>query len=364
MPGNGSRVIGSWMMRRRGAVVAGAHRRGRHVVVEDQALLLAHALVAGEEEGPLAQDRAAQGGAELLPLQFLRLAREEVARVEGVVAHEVEQRAVELVGARLGGRVQRAAGLRELGGVGALLDLELLQRVDGRLDQRPALVVVGDVGAVEHERGLVAADAADRGARDVVGADAEQVAAAGQQHRPGGEARQLVEAAAVQRQVDDLGVGDDVAEGAGLAVEERGVAVDDGALGQRADRELDVGAGRLAHLHRDRLDDRRLEPVQRHRHPVDAGVERGDDVVAVIARHDGHRDVGGGVGGDDGGAGDRRLRRVGDGADDAARAQLRGRGSGGTSAASRASSAKRHPRVRGWADMDIRSSGSSLSVFG
>ena len=164
--------------------------------------------------------------------------REEVAGVEGVVAHEVEQRAVELVGARLGGRVQRAAGLRELGGVGALLDLEFLQRVDRRLDQRSALVVVGDVGAVQHERGLVAADAADGGARDVVGADAQQVAAAGQQHRAGREAGQLVEAAAVQRQVDDLRVGDDVAERAGLAVEQRRGGVDDGALGQRADREL------------------------------------------------------------------------------------------------------------------------------
>ena len=95
----------------RRAVVAGAHGRGRHRVVEDQALLLAHALVAGEEERALAHDRAAERGAELLPLQLLGLAGEEVARVEGVVAHEVEQRAVELVGAGLGGGVERAAGL-------------------------------------------------------------------------------------------------------------------------------------------------------------------------------------------------------------------------------------------------------------
>ena len=66
-----------------------------------------------------------------------------------------------------------------------------------------------------------------------------------------------------------------------------GAAVDDGALGQRAERELDVGARRLADLDGDRLDDRGLEPVEGHRHAVDAGVERGDDVVAVVAGHDG-----------------------------------------------------------------------------
>ena len=123
--------------------------------------------------------------AELLPLQLLGLAGEEVARVEGVVADEVEHGAVELVGAGLGGGVERAAGLRELGGVGALLHLEFLQGVDRGLDQRSALMVIGDVGAVQHEGRLAAAHAADGGAGDVVGADAEQVAAAGQQHGAG-----------------------------------------------------------------------------------------------------------------------------------------------------------------------------------
>ena len=81
----------------------------RHRVVEDQALALAHAFVAGEEERALAHERTAERAAELLPLQLLGLAREEVARIEGIVAHEVEQRAVELIGARLRRGVQRAA---------------------------------------------------------------------------------------------------------------------------------------------------------------------------------------------------------------------------------------------------------------
>ena len=320
---------------RRGAVVATPHGGARHRVVEHQALPLAHALVAGEEERAAAHDRAAQRRAELLALQLLGLAREEVARIEGVVAHEVEEGAVELVGAGLGGGVERAARLAELGGVGALLHLELLERVDRRLDQRAALVMVGDVGAIEHERGLAAADAADRGARDVVGADAEQVAAARQQDRARRQARQLVEAAPVQRQVHDLGVGDDVTERARLAVEERCAARDDGALGQGAERELDVGAGRLPDLDGDRFHDGGLEAVDGDRDAIDAGIERRDDVVTLIARDDGTGKAGGGVRHDHRRPGYGGLLGVGDGADDAAGTQLGG-GRGGREEAEQA----------------------------
>ena len=121
-------------------------------------------------------------------------------------------------------------GLAELGRVGALLHLELLQRVDRGLNQRSALVVIGHVDAIEHEGRLAAAHAADGGAGDVVGANAQQVAAARQQHRAGREPRQLVEAAAVERQVHDLRVGHDVPERAGLGVEERRGRGDDRAL--------------------------------------------------------------------------------------------------------------------------------------
>ena len=63
----------------------------------------------------------------------------------------------------IGGGVEHAPGLAELGGVGALLHLELLQRVERGLDVGPALMVVGHVHAVDQERELAAAHAADGG---------------------------------------------------------------------------------------------------------------------------------------------------------------------------------------------------------
>ena len=141
-----------------------------------------------------------------MPVELLLGLHEEVGGVEGVVAQELEEPAVELAAAGLGGGVEHAAGLAELGGVGALLDLELLQGVDRGLDVRPALVVVGHVHAVDLEGELAAAHAADGGAGDEVGADAHQVAAAGEPGRARGQAGQLVEAPAVEGQVGDLGV--------------------------------------------------------------------------------------------------------------------------------------------------------------
>ena len=117
------------------AEIPPAHGCGWHRVVEYEALTLAHALVAREEEGAFAQDRAAECPAELLPLQLLGLGREEVPRIEDVVSHEVEERHVQLIRPRLRGRVQSAARLAELRGVRALLHLELLQRVDRRLNE-------------------------------------------------------------------------------------------------------------------------------------------------------------------------------------------------------------------------------------
>src|SRR6267142_1373649 len=56
-------------------------------------------------------DRSADGSAPLIPLQAVLGGREEVAGVQGVVAYEFEQGAVPLVGAGLGHRSDRPAGV-------------------------------------------------------------------------------------------------------------------------------------------------------------------------------------------------------------------------------------------------------------
>ena len=65
------------------------------------ASVLAAALIRGEEEGLVLEDRASEGAAELIPLQRSRFIVEEVVRVHRVIAQKLERRAVEPIGSRL-----------------------------------------------------------------------------------------------------------------------------------------------------------------------------------------------------------------------------------------------------------------------
>ena len=134
--------------------VAGARGRGRHredVRVSDRCIRWP--FVAAEEERPVLNERPAERAAELvLPERRQRLARrlEVVRRVEGVVAVELEQAAAEQVGAGLGRDVdQRRRLAAELRRIHRLLDLELLDRIDRRIDHQVVEELVGDLGAVE-----------------------------------------------------------------------------------------------------------------------------------------------------------------------------------------------------------------------
>ena len=97
------------------------------------------ALVVHEEERPVLRDRPAQDEAELVAaeVRFVGVVRdggrEEVPRVQRLVAQELECRAVELIAPRPGGQVDDAAvEAPELGRRRAGDDLELLDRVDDR----------------------------------------------------------------------------------------------------------------------------------------------------------------------------------------------------------------------------------------
>ena len=168
---------------------------------------LARALVIGEEEGLVVDDRAAGRAAELVLVE--RRARqagrigEEVVGVEIVVAQKLEDRAVKLIGAALDGGVDhRAGGVAELGGEVVGLDLELLYRVD-RGDYRDA--VASDGAGV---RDGVVVDAIER---DFVGGEApaagdERQIRSHAEHRRGvaGEQAERKRIPAVQRHVEDL----------------------------------------------------------------------------------------------------------------------------------------------------------------
>ena len=145
-----------------------ARRRGRHGIDRRDAAALLDAGVIGEEERAIVpvvhagnDQRAAERAAELVAIErrhrileeravgLRRLADEEVARVERVVAQELERGAAQLIGAGLGGHGHDAGAASELRGEHAREHLELADLLDRRRD---------DHGV---ERELVVVDAVD-----------------------------------------------------------------------------------------------------------------------------------------------------------------------------------------------------------
>src|SRR5262245_30866551 len=203
------------------------HRRGRYWIIEDQTLALPHSFVARKKESFVAsivkswnQDGPSERSAELVALEDFTLTGEEVTRVEFVVAQEFKEAAMNCVRTRLRRTVQQSAGMAEFRRVSALLYLEFLKGVNRCLDERAALVVIGNIDPIHQEGGLPATHPADRRARAEVGADAQEVTSTRQQRRAGSEPGQLVVAAPVERQVDDLRVRHHVPERAGFRVEQ------------------------------------------------------------------------------------------------------------------------------------------------
>ena len=146
------------------------------------------------------------------------------ARVELVVAVELEHGAVEGIRARLGDDVHLAGGASELGRVDAGLHLEFFERVNRRQEDVGVEVDVGVVDAVERVVVELAPLAGDGNL--LVGARAAlSIAGLPGAGEPGADVRaQRDEAeivAAVQRQLDDAPVLDDGADRRILGRDER-----------------------------------------------------------------------------------------------------------------------------------------------
>jgi len=95
-----------------------------------------------------------------------------------------------------------------------------------------------------------------------------------------------MKAAAVQRQVDDLLVGDDVAQRRRFGIQQRRLCRDHQVGGQRAQRERQFHARGLPDRQLHAIADRRLEARQRGADAVDAGLERRHHVVAFAVARD------------------------------------------------------------------------------
>ena len=279
------------------------HLQGRHGVDEHPALLLAEPVVIGEEEGPVLDDRAPDGPAELTLLERRLLLAgavgEEVVGVEPVVAQEAVARAVNRVAAGLGDDVDLSAGIAPLlGGEQVGLDLELLDRFHVGAhddDQRQARVVVDPVVEVVVRVLPVAVHEQLGAGSQVVGPcpahDRAAHAGAGAGHA-GTESGQLHEVASVERQILHLLLLDHAAQHGRLVFEQRRGALDEDGLAQ-ADFQVQVDLGALIHLqlHARALDLAKARGFGGER--VAAGLQRREDVVAVVAGRGGTADAGG-----------------------------------------------------------------------
>ena len=225
-------------------------------------------------------DRAADRRAVLVALERRDrpiVAIEVVLRVERRMARELEDRAVQLVGARLGRGVDlrdRPAVLRvEQAGD----DVELLQRVHRRQQHVGVEVQVGVLDPVERVVVVVDALAGDV-QREAVALPAHALLALARRgtvgRGAGDERGELQVVPSIQRQLDDRPVLDDRADRRVRGLQQRRAARDLDHLGELADFQRERDPARAAHLHGDVPSLQGAEPAERGLQGVDARLDR------------------------------------------------------------------------------------------
>ena len=156
-PGKGWRTAQGGAVRvvdqRQSREVAGSHRIRGDRERTGQRFPDPLAFVVGEEERSILDHRSAQASAELVLAERRdrrRLRIEKILRVENIVAHELEQAAVELIRSGLGDDIDHRAGLAsELGSIGRLLNVEFADGFDGGSDHHVVEMLVGHGRAID-----------------------------------------------------------------------------------------------------------------------------------------------------------------------------------------------------------------------
>ena len=288
LPANGCLVSGSKIGVPNAREIAAPHLGGRDRGNHGAALVLAQALVVAEEERLVAQQRSAERAAELMRVERRLGRREEVARVERLVAVVLEQRAAELVGARADAQVDDgAAEHAELGGRVVRLDLEFLQRFEWRRDvhERVERLVVGhavEQVVVARPRQAVHAvmdGAARAGSGGILGKVGKS-----RGDRPRRQRDELLKEAAIERERLNLLVVDDLPLLARRAPDEWRLADHADLFGHGAHFERDVQPRRFRNLQDDAGHDVALEAGELHGHRVLAGRQRRERVGAFLVR--------------------------------------------------------------------------------
>ena len=304
--------------------IAPPHAFGGHGRQEGLPLAHAIALIAAEEEGLRPQHGPAERAAKLMLAEVGRFAAgalvEKVVGVERVVAEELV--GVALEGVRPGfdldvhDAAERSAELRR---IGAGLQLELVQRIDGGEDDdglQPRFVVVDAVqDVVVVARALTVGREGCRGTPRQA-ARAVDVRARDAAHHARHGAREAHEVSTVERQLPDLLFADGRAELGRRGLDERRDADDGHGFGDGADLELHGEAEALINAEADAWDGDRLEPLKLGQERVGAGGKRWCRELAGRVGDDDSRAAGFGVSQGDGCAGKDPARIVGDGSED------------------------------------------------
>ena len=220
-----------------------------------------------EEECAVLSNRTAEDAAHLMTEKIgNRLVRliEVVLRVEHRVAVELERRPGERVLPRARHGVDDPASRpAELGGEGIGEHLELAHRLDaqqypGRRSGRLVVNVI-NVGPIEQKAALLGPRAVDR---DFRRSPSDHVVSGGERGRHAGlQQRELLERSPVERQLPDLLVADEPADGARREVDVRRVGRDGHFVGDSPHFQLHVDDGILTDGELDASPDDRLKAI-------------------------------------------------------------------------------------------------------
>ena len=268
---------------------ASANRFGEHALALEQrrhgrddraADRLPLALVVHEEERPVLPHGSAQDATELVAAK-LGLDRigggKEIPRVQRFVPKELERGASKCIGPRLCRQVDHATvEAAELRGRTIALDLELLNRVDVWKERHlPGL-------RLQHRNPV---EEVFVGARPAA-VDARQRRRGRRRHRHARhEAREGDEAPAVEREIDDPAVIDDMAKTRGLAKHRR-IRRHGDRFRNAAERELHIQPNGFAGRELDAFASQRPEPAQFDPNLIDARGKAGHHIHTVRAtRH-------------------------------------------------------------------------------
>jgi hypothetical protein len=251
---------------------------------------IAEAFVGKEEEVLVLADGAAEAAAELVALEFGAAGGvKEVAGVEVVVAVEVVEAAVELVGAGLGERVDLSAGVAaELGGVVVHFDAKLANGLDaesgagGRTGRAVGEVVLrGAIDEIDVGTGILAVDAH----AEAVGNHGAAIAMR-KGDDAGLEESEIGIVATVEGQVAHGGFRDEIAEIGGFGVYLRLRGDDGDLLFDGADGEFEVKAGGFVDSEFDPLLHEGAEAAGRGPDLYGAGMKGGKEVDALAVGDD------------------------------------------------------------------------------